>query len=129
MLPLSFTLIFYIRLLMFLVSWVVVSLAVYFAGRVIVGEKARFTPSLILTLIGIVVVGLFSTLTITLFGRVIGLILTTIIWLWLIKYFFNTGWLAALGITILSVFMLIVVILILGFLLGLIGLLTFSLLP
>lgn len=120
--PPSFTLIFYIKFFTFLISWIIISLAVYFAGRVIVGEKAKFTHSLLLTLVGVVIVGLFSILTVTLFGRIVGFILTMIVWLWLIKYFFNTGWFAALGIAILSIFMLIVILVILGFILGLTGL-------
>ncbi|MGP3667823.1 MAG: hypothetical protein ACKD6N_04910 [Candidatus Bathyarchaeota archaeon] len=105
------------------------SLAVYFAGRVIVGEKAKFTRSLLLTLVGVVIISLFAIFTITLLGRVIGFILTMIIWLWLIRYFFNTGWLAALGVAVLSVFMFIVILLILGFILGLTGLLTLTYQP
>ncbi|MCX8176232.1 MAG: hypothetical protein N3E48_03240 [Candidatus Bathyarchaeota archaeon] len=107
-------------------SWVIVSLAVYFAGRVIVGEKAKFTRSLLLTLVGVVIVSLFFIFTVTLLGRTISFMLTMIIWLWLIKSFFNTGWLAALGIAILSIFMFIVVLLILGFILGLTGLLALT---
>lgn len=106
-----------------LVAWFIVSLAVYFAARIVVSGKASFTRALGLVFAGIVIIGLTSILTHSFLGSFLGSVLTFLIWLWLIKTFFHTGWFSALGIAILAVFMFLVVIIIFGFILGVFGIL------
>ncbi len=104
-----------------LVAWLIVSLAVYFAARIVVGGKASFTRALGLVFVGVIIVGLTSILTHSFLGSFLGSVLTFFVWLWLIKTFFHTGWFSALGIAILAVFMFLIVIIILGFILGVFG--------
>ena len=100
-----------------IVAWFAVSLAIYLAARIVVGGKASFTHTLLLVFVGVVIVGLTSILTHSLLGSV----LTFLVWLWLIKTFFQTNWFSALGIAILAVFMFLAVIILLGFILSIFG--------
>lgn len=104
-----------------IIVWLIVSIAMYFAARIVVGSKARFADALGLVIIGVVIVGLVSFFTRSLLGSFFASILTFIVWIWLVKTFFRTNWLKALGISILSVFMLIVITIILAFLMGVTG--------
>jgi hypothetical protein len=102
--------------------WLVTALAIFFAARVIAGSKATYARALGLTLLGVIIISVSSIMLEAFLGSIIGSILVFVIWLALIKSFFQTGWLGAIGISILAVFMLIVIMVILGFLFALIGL-------
>ncbi|RLG92436.1 MAG: hypothetical protein DRO36_01475 [Candidatus Hecatellales archaeon] len=104
-----------------IVAWFAVSLAIYFAARIVVGGKASFTHTLLLVFVGVVIVGLTSILTHSLLGSFLGSVLTFLVWLWLIKTFFQTNWFSAIGIAILAVFMFLAVIILLGFILSIFG--------
>ena len=114
-------------LFVLVVSWLIVSLAVFFAARVVAGSKATFGRALGLVLVGVVIIGLFSVVVSAVgsfagpAGLIVGSIIAFILWLGLIKSFFHTGWLAALGIALLAYFMLIVVVLLIVFAAGLMG--------
>jgi len=102
------------------IVWLVTAFAIFFAARVVAGSRATYSRALGLTLVGVIVISISSILLTGFFGFM-GPILVFIIWLALVKSFFHTGWLGALGIAILAVFMLLVLIVILGFALALIG--------
>jgi len=102
-------------------GWVFASLAVYFAGRVVAGQKATLAASFVITLVGPILVALVGFTTVFIFGSIsplIGLLLALLAWLWLVKSMFNVGWLAAFGVSILAVFMFIVVVLLVSLVLG-----------
>ncbi|RLI05472.1 hypothetical protein DRO26_02140, partial [Candidatus Bathyarchaeota archaeon] len=67
-----------------LISWIIVSVAVFLAARIVVGKRVSFVSALGLVLIGVVSVHFFSIFTTTLFGSFLGSILTFLVWLWLI---------------------------------------------
>jgi len=105
--------------IVFIVNLIVLTIVFYVAGRVVVGKKrAKFGDAF--------VISLFGTLTGTILSLFIphwlGAILSLIVWLLLIRHFYETGWLGALAVGILAVIVMIVVGFLLEILLVAIGL-------
>ncbi len=107
-----------------LILWVIVSIPVYIAAKLVVGNKASFGRAMLATLVGpiifIIVLALGSLVSSNILGgslEIIAIILAFLAWIWVFKAVFNTGWLHALGIAILSVIVTIVIV----FVLSLIG--------
>ena len=102
------------------VNVIVNSLFVWLAGRALVGaEKAKFTDAIWIVVIGAVIgviLGAFN-------WGLIGAIISFILWLALIKHFFDCGWVTAFIIAIVAAIIQIVI----GFVLALIGLAAFTL--
>ena len=95
-----------------IVSTIVVSPALWLSGRIVVGkEKAKFKDAIITVVIGTIVGGIFGALFIGIIATVIQLI----IWLALVKKYFECGWGAALGISIMAVIIFGVVVVALSF--------------
>ena len=93
---------------------IVLSPVLWLSGRVIVGkEKAKFTDAVFTIIIGTVVGTFFGAF----FTGVIAAIIQLILWLFIIRHFFDCGWLKALAISILA----IVVFAVIAMILGLIG--------
>ena len=102
-----------------IVSIVVLSPVLWLAGRALVGkEKAKFTDAILIVVIGTLVGALFSYF----FSGLIAAIIMLIVWLGLIKHFFDCGWLKALLVAIVTV----VIFIIIGVVLALIGFTLFS---
>ncbi|MEM2640206.1 MAG: hypothetical protein QW374_03005 [Candidatus Bathyarchaeia archaeon] len=79
----------------------------WISGRILVGkDRARFTDAIWIVTLGVSIGSIINHLT----HRPIAAILTIIIWLLLIKHFFDCGWLKALAISILAAVIFIVVI-------------------
>jgi hypothetical protein len=104
------------------VGIIVLSPVLWLVGRWLVGkEKAKFTDAIMIVAIGIVanaVVGWVLSGWLSLIGWIVMLI----IWLYLIKHFFDCGWLKAFVIAIVTV----VVYMVIALVLVLIGLAVFS---
>ncbi|MEM2927757.1 MAG: hypothetical protein QXP60_02150 [Nitrososphaerota archaeon] len=94
-----------------IVSVIIVSPVLWISGRSLVGkEKAKFTDAIWIVVIGIVVgtiLGAFLT-------GIVGTIVLIIIWLALVKHFFDCGWLQALAISIIAAIIFVVIVIILG---------------
>lgn len=102
-----------------IVSTIVVSPALWLSGRIVVGkEKAKFKDAVITVVIGTIVGGVFGALI----SGIIAAFIQLIIWLALVRQYFECGWGAALGISILAVIIFGVV----AVALGLIGLTLFT---
>ncbi len=88
------------QLLKFIIGLIILTIVFYIAGRVVVGEKrALFSDAFVISLLGTVVDNI-----VTLFmPPLIGLILSLLIWLLLIKHYYETSWLGALAVAILAV--------------------------
>lgn len=97
-----------------IVSVIILSPVLWLVGRWLVGkDKAKFTDAIWIVVIGTIVGTIFGY-----FGLgLIGTIVMIIIWLALIKHFFDCGWLKALLIAIVTV----VVFIIIGIVLALLG--------
>ena len=100
-------LIFFI--LSLIVLWIVVSIPVYFAGKLIKGSKAGFGDAMFATLGGGIAYFLVFYLVLILLNPLLGMaaiaigyILAIIAWLAVYRGAFNTGWLGALGIVIVA---------------------------
>ena len=94
---------------------VVLAPAFWLAGRALVGkEKAKFLDAVWIVILGALIGGIFSYFEIV---GVIALIIQLLIWIGLLKHFFDTDWIKAFVISVLAIIILVVI----GFILGLIG--------
>lgn len=103
------------------VTVVINSLVVWFAGKTMVGEeKAKFSDAVWIVILGSVVGAALNALL----SGIIGSIVVLLMWLYLIKHFFDCGWLKSLVIAIIAVIIMAIV----GFIIGLVaGVTLFSL--
>lgn len=96
----------------FLLPLIVLTIVLYFAGLIVVGgRRARLGDAFLIALLG-TVIGIVCALFIPSF--LLLLIVQIIVWLALIKHFYETGWLGALAVSILSVVVFIVILFILA---------------
>jgi hypothetical protein len=107
-------------LIQIVVGTIIVAPVLWLAGRALVGkEKAKLTDAIWIVVLGTVlgaVVGAFI-------GGLIAAVIMFVVWLTLIKHFFDCGWIMALAIAIIAVIIFMVIVAVLAFI-G-IGLLTF----
>ncbi|MEE8631788.1 MAG: hypothetical protein V3T10_00565 [Candidatus Bathyarchaeia archaeon] len=98
-----------------IVSTIIVAPLLWLSGRTIVGsDKARLTDAIWIVLLGIIIGTAFGYFL----NGLVGFIIQLIIWLALVKHFFDCGWLSALAIAIFAIVIFAVVV----FILGIIGL-------
>jgi hypothetical protein len=102
-----------------IVSTIIVSPALWLSGRLVVGkEQAKFGDAVLTVVVGTVVGGIFGAF----FTGVIASIVQLVLWLGLVRHYFECGWIAALGISILAVILFIIV----AVALGLVGITLFT---
>jgi len=107
-----------VAIAVFLIQVLILSVVIYIAGLMVVGgRKATFGDAFKISLLGTVLGGLICA-AISFFVPLLGLIVYILIWLALIKQYFETGWLNALAIGVLAVIVWIVLIIIVGLLLA-----------
>ena len=107
-----------VAIAVFLIQVLILSVVIYIAGLMVVGgRKATFSDAFKISLLGTVLGGLIYA-AISFFVPLVGLIVYILIWLALIKQYFETGWLNALAIGILAVIVWIALIVIVGLLLA-----------
>lgn len=98
-------------LIQIVVGTIIIAPVLWLAGRALVGkEKAKFLDAIWIVLLGTVigaVVGVFV-------GGLIAAVIMFIVWLALIKHFFDCGWLMALAIAIIAVIIFFVILAILA---------------
>ena len=109
----------FVDLIVLIILWIIISIPVYIAGKLVAGPNATLGRAMGATLIGPIVFTIVLVLGRIVFGSggvvtVIALIVAFLAWLWVYKEFFRTGWLGALGIAILSVFATIIIVVILA---------------
>ena len=104
-----------VLLIELVVKIIVLAPAFWLAGRALAGkDKAGFIDAVWIVILGTLIGGIFSYFEII---GIIALIIQLIIWLGLVKHFFDTDWIKAFVISVLAIIIIIVV----GFILGLIG--------
>lgn len=95
-----------------IIMWIVVSIPVYLAAKLVTLGKARFTRAMIVTAVGPVIyaivfflsnAALSATLGQQFLIAAISFILAFIAWIGVFKLGFETGWIRALGIAFLAV--------------------------
>jgi hypothetical protein len=98
-------------LISIVVAIIFVAPILWLVGRALVGkEKAKFTDAIWIVVLGVVIgaiIGIFV-------GGLIAAVIMFIIWLALVKHFFDCGWLMAFAIAILAVIVFVVVVAILA---------------
>lgn len=111
-----------------IITWIIfVSPALWISGRLLAGKhNAKFTDALWIVTLGAVIFYLFNVFTQEYVGSfwllLISYILLLIIWLALVKHFFDCGWIKALAISIIAIVIAVIMLFIIGLILALIGL-------
>jgi len=96
-----------------IVNVIVLSPVLWIAGRLLAGkDKAKFTDALWIVVLGTVIGAVFQAFLEGILG-LLGSIIMLIIWLALVKHFFDTGWLKALAIAIVAIIIYIIIVAIL----------------
>jgi hypothetical protein len=107
-------------LIQIVVGTVILAPVLWLAGRALVGkEKAKFLDAVWIVLLGTVIGAVVGA-----FGGLVAAVIMFIVWLALIKHFFDCGWLMAFAIAIIAVIIFVVIVAILA-VIG-IGLLLFN---
>ena len=92
-----------------IVNVIVLSPVLWIAGRLLAGEdKAKFTDALWIVVLGTIIGAVFQAFLEGILG-LLGSIIMLIIWLALVKHFFDTGWLKALVIAIVAIIIYIII--------------------
>jgi len=93
------------------VNTIIVSPVLWLSGRALAGkDKAKFTDAIWIVILGTVVGALFGAF----FTGFIAAIVQLVLWLLIVKHFFDCGWLKALAISILAIIIFIAIVAILG---------------
>ena len=105
-------------LIQIVISTVILSPALWISGRLIAGkDKAKFTDALWIVFLGSII----NTLISAFIGNLVATIILLIVWLALIKHFFDCGWIKAFVIAVVAVVIFAIVIAILAILFAIIG--------
>jgi hypothetical protein len=98
-----------------IVNIIVLSPVLWIAGRLLAGkDKAKFTDAIWIVVLGTVIGGILQYL----FAGIIAGIIVLLIWLALVKHFFDTGWLRAFAIAIVAIIIWIVIAVIIAVIVG-----------
>jgi hypothetical protein len=93
-----------------IINIIVISPVLWLSGIALVGRrKAKFTDAIWITILGTVIATFFGAF----FTGIIAAIIQLILWLALVKHFFDCGWLMALAISILAVVIFVAIVTIL----------------
>ena len=97
-------------LIIFIIYLLVIGFVLWLAGEIVVGRRVTFGEAL-----GVASVGTFLVGAIIVFlPGLIGLLLGLLVFLLLVKHYFKTGWLGAIGVGIMAIVVGIVIIFVLG---------------
>ena len=110
-----------------IILWVIVSIPVYIAGKIVTSGEATLGDAMIATLFGPIVYAVTLFAVDYFLGGLIGggayvwaLVLAFIAWVWVFKASFKTTWLGALAIAIVAILVFAVLSLLFGALLGIV---------
>jgi len=99
-------------LIQIIVGTVILAPVLWLAGRALVGkEKAKFLDAAWIVLLGTVIGAVVGAYI----GGLVATVIMFIVWLALIKHFFDCGWLMAFAIAIIAVIIFVVIVAILSF--------------
>jgi len=102
-------------IVLFIMNLIILTIVFYVAGILVVGKRrALFSDAFVISLLGTIV----GNICLLFFPPIIGLFLALLVWLLLIRHYYETGWLGALAVAILAVIIFVVVLLIIGLILG-----------
>ncbi len=108
-----------------IIMWIIVSIPIYIAGKVVTAGKSTLGDAMIATLFGpivyvvtLFVVDYFLSGLIGGNAYIVALILAFIAWLWVFKSSFKTGLLGAFALAVLAIFVFVILSLLISTLLG-----------
>jgi hypothetical protein len=102
------------------ITWLIfVTPALWISGRLLAGKQnAKFTDAVWITMIGAIVFTLFAAFVTGYINiwwlSLLSYVLLLVIWLALVKHFFDCGWLKALAISIIAIIITFVILFIVG---------------
>lgn len=106
----------------FLVELFALTLVIYIAGRIVVGERrALFTDALIIAFLGTL---LSSVFTAVIPYGLIALLLSVLAWLLLIKGLYETGWLGAVAVGLMAIIIFVAILIVMALLFGFLFIIT-----
>jgi hypothetical protein len=98
-------------LIQIVVGIIIIAPILWIVGRMFVGkEKAKFTDAIWIVALGIIIGAVLGALI----GGLIASVIMFIVWLALIKHFFDCGWLKAFVIAVVAVIIFVVIVAILA---------------
>jgi hypothetical protein len=101
-------------LISIIVAIIIIAPVLWLVGRALVGkQKAKFTDAIWIVVLGVIIGAIVGALI----GGLIAAIIMFVVWLALIKHFFDCGWLMAFAIAVIAVIVFVVIV----FVLALIG--------
>ncbi len=104
------------QLLNFVLGLIILTIVFYIAGRAVVGKKrALFSDALVISILGTIVANMVSLFIPS--APLIGLILSLVIWLLLIRHYYETSWLGAFAVAVMAVIIYIAILFVLSILL------------
>jgi hypothetical protein len=110
-----------------IILWIIVSIPVYIAGKVVTAGESTLGDAMIATLFGpivyavtLILVDFFLGTLIGTAGFILALVIAFIAWLAVFKASFSTGWLGALAIAIIAILVFAAISFLFGILLGVI---------
>lgn len=104
---------------LFFTELLVLTVVLYIAGLIVVGKRrALFSDAFVISLLGTILSIIFAVLL----PGWLTLLVSILVWLLLIKRFYETGWLGALAVGILAIIVYLAILIILALIFGLLGL-------
>ena len=97
-------------LILFIIYLLVIGFVLWLAGEIVVGRRVTFGEALGIAGVGTFLIGA----SLSLLGLVLGGLLGLVIFLLLVKHYFKTGWLGAIGVGIMTIIVGVVIVFILG---------------
>jgi hypothetical protein len=97
-------------LIVFIIYLLVIGFVLWLAGEIVVGRRVTFGEALGIAAVGTFLVGASFAFLPGLIGLLVGLL----VFLLLVKHYFKTGWLGAIGVGIMAIVVGVVIIFILG---------------
>jgi len=97
-------------LILFIIYLLVIGFVLWLAGEIVVGRRVTFGEALGIAGVGTFLIGA----SLSLLGVVLGGLLGLVIFLLLVKHYFKTGWLGAIGVGIMTIIVGVVIVFILG---------------
>ena len=98
-------------LIQIIIGIIVVAPILWLVGRALVGkDKAKFTDAIWIVVLGTIIGAVVGALV----GSLISAVIMFIVWLALIKHFFDCGWLKAFVIAVIAVIVFIIIVVILA---------------
>ena len=101
-------------LVVFIIYLLIIGFVLWLAGEIVVGRRVTFIEALGIASVGTFLVGASLAFLPGIIGSLPSLLVGLAIFLLLVKHYFKTGWLGAIGVSIMAIVVGIVLIFILG---------------